>query len=460
MLNLGPLGQMWGTHTYTILTLGFPIADESQQEAVIQVLSKATSEIIGAYPWLAGQVVNETAKEDEGKGSGVYRVVEYKPHEQGTKFLHVKDCRALCPSYADIVKARAPLSKLDGRILSPAYGFPNMYPNSVVEPVLIMQANLITGGLLLTICAQHNVMDANGNAMFIRQFASLCRGQRLSEEQVRIGNSDRETIIPPLKPGQEALPLEIFRLPSMLSLANADPAAANWPPANSGTGWKCFRFTAANVAALKAEASKECSSEKEAQYISSNDAVSTFTWTRIVAARSRRLPKGGNTQLIRGVNARTRLDSPISDWYMGHVILCSLTTVPVENAINDSLSSTTLKVRRSLLDVNDHQIRSFFELLKTEKDRTTINYGAKMDSEADIMITSFAGLGLYDADFGELLGKPDFVRRPTLPAGTAPCYIMPVTREGDIDIIFVISQEEFEILQADAKWTEFTEVIG
>jgi len=31
-------------------------------------------------------------------------------------------------------------------------------------------------------------MDANGNEQFIQQFASLCRGERLSDEGIRAGN--------------------------------------------------------------------------------------------------------------------------------------------------------------------------------------------------------------------------------------------------------------------------------
>ena len=143
---------------------------------------------------------------------------------------------------------------------------------------------------------------------------------------------------------------------------------------------------------------------------------------------------------------------------MGLSILISFASFPLQHILSDSLSSTTIKVRQSLLAVNDHEVRSFFSLLKSEKDKTTINSGAKMNPETDLLFTSFAAQQLYSESFGAL-GMPDFVRRPRLPDGTGLCYLMPKTREGDIDVIIGLSDEEFEGLKGDARWTDYAEAI-
>jgi len=109
------------------------------------------------------------------------------------------------------------------------------------------------------------------------------------------------------------------------------------------------------------------------------------------------------------------VQSPIPAGYMGHTILCTYATLPLEVVVNDSLSVSAIAIRRSLADANDHQFRSFFHMLKNEEDKTTVNYGAKMDPETDIMITSFVAQKLYKTDFGKALGLPAFVRRPMLP---------------------------------------------
>jgi hypothetical protein len=91
---------------------------------------------------------------------------------------------------------------------------------------------------------------------------------------------------------------------------------------------------------------------------------------------------------------------------MGHAILLWPTKLPIQSVINDSLSSTTIKVRRALMEVKDSHMRSFFYLLQNEKDRTTVQYGANVNGETDMLITSFAAQKLYNTNFGEILGKP------------------------------------------------------
>ncbi|OBT73287.1 hypothetical protein VF21_08447 [Pseudogymnoascus sp. 05NY08] len=439
--SLGPLGQI--TPAYTLVTLGFPIENKSQEAAAIFTLEKAAGEIIQVYPWLAGQVVNEGF----GDGSsGTDKVVG---------FVHVKDCTDNCPAYADLVKARAPSSMLDGSILSPAYGFVNSYPRNVVKAVCIMQANLVKGGILLTICTFHGVMDANGNDQFIRQFASLCHGEVIAEEYIRWGNADADTIVAPLKPGEEPLPMEWIRYPSQLGAEEP-----SWPPPPSTGTWRTFRFPRASISALKAEAMKLCTPDYEVKYVSSNDAISTFIWLRIAAARSTHLPKDSKTMVLRAVNGRQKLDTPIHEGYMGHAVMCSFVQVSLDVALNESLSAMAIKLRQGLSQIDDHAMRSFFHLLQTEKDKTTINYGASMKAETDIMLTSWVSQKLYDTNFGDALGKPDFIRRPKLPDALSLAYMMPLTRDGDVDLIISLSDQDHEALRKDAQWEEFVEYLG
>jgi len=77
----------------------------------------------------------------------------------------------------------------------------------------------------LTVRTHHCVMDANCNEQFILQLASLCRGEKLSEEDIRLGNADQNTIVPPPEPGQDLEPLELYRCPSSLGAPRG-----TWPP--------------------------------------------------------------------------------------------------------------------------------------------------------------------------------------------------------------------------------------
>jgi hypothetical protein len=258
MLKLGPFGQMLHITTYALLTLGFPIKDDSDEDEIVSLLEIAAKEMTLFCPWLAGQIVNEKSEDEEEPNSGMYKIINYPPHEQPSKFLHLKACRDLCPSYAEIIKARAPLSMLNGNVISPAYGFTNLYPSNTTQPVVIVQANFVRGGLLLTSCGHHLAMDGNGHEQFIKQFARLCRGEKLLEEHIHMGNADQQTIVPPLSQSQVPSPMDIIRCPSKLN-----DAPGPWPPSASGETWRLFRFTGPKIAALKKEASRECSSSSE-----------------------------------------------------------------------------------------------------------------------------------------------------------------------------------------------------
>lgn len=244
-------------------------------------------------------------------------------------------------------------------------------------------------------------MDANGSEQFMQHFASLCRGDLLSTESVKLGNADRNTIVPPLKPGQTFEPLEIYRCPSSLG-----DTRRNWPPGPPTETWKTFRFTRTNIAKLKALASAFCSPDSEIKYISTDDAISTFIWTRLANIRSGWLPEDSNTSLYRAVNGRRKLDPEIPAGYMGHTILVWPTKILIRSVIDNDLSSTTMEVRRALLQVSDSHMRSFFHLLQNEKDKTTITYGAKVNMETDMLITSFVAQKLYKTSFGDILGEP------------------------------------------------------
>jgi hypothetical protein len=227
-------------------------------------------------------------------------------------------------------------------------------------------------------------------------------GERISQK--RIFDSVMRTKTPLFhfsNPGQDLEPLELHRCPSSLGA----PRRTWLPPLSTGL-WKTFRFTHTKVAELKARASALCSPDSDVKYISCNDAVSTFIWTRIDTIRSARLPEDSNTVILRAANGCRKLDPEIPAGYIGHSILMWPTKLPIQNVINDDLSAATFKVYRSLMEVNDNHMRSFFCLLQNEKDKTTVNYGAKVNGETDMLITSFVAHKLYKTNFGDVLGEP------------------------------------------------------
>ncbi|KAJ4347836.1 uncharacterized protein N0V89_009206 [Didymosphaeria variabile] len=413
-LELGPFGQMIGVHTYNIKTLGFTTQDDAAQERAIESLTAAANKLVTHFPWLTGQVINSEAS---STSSGTFKIVAYPPHEGAAKFIHVKDCKELLQPYQTILEAKAPLSMLDGRILSPGYGFPYMYPSAEKMPVFYAQINLLKGGILLTINAQHNVMDANADSRIIRCFAKLCAGGEVTPEELKLGNADRDEIFPSSNNGEELDKVEWFRVPSML------PFSPPWPPQYGNAPWHCFRIPASSITALKEMAKAAMPNDHSndayaAPYFSTDDILTALIWKHLV--RSRSLSSAATSGLVRAVNGRSHFDPPVPAGYIGHAVTCVWTRVPLSELLSMPLPSVAFALRKNLIEyASPHHLQSLVHLLRTTDDKTTINYGAAMNMETDVMVTSHVAHGIYDADFGAQsgLGKPDVVRRPNLPDG-------------------------------------------
>lgn len=461
MLELGPFGQMIGVHTYNVKTLGFSTPDDAAQNRAIASLTAAASKMASHFPWLTGQVVNFEAN---STSSGAFKVVSYGPHEGPNKFLHIKDCKDLLQPYATILEAKAPLSMLDGRILSPGYGFPYMYPSAEAMPVFVVQISLLRGGLLLTFNAQHNVMDANADSKIIRCFAKLCAGGEVTQEELELGNGDREKYFPPITSTDELDKLEWFRMPSML------PFSPPWPPQYGNAPWHCFRIPASSIAALKNMAkapsvNDQTDSAYNAPYFSTDDIMTALVWKHLV--RSRALPGDTTTSgLVRAVNGRQHFDPPIPAGYIGHTVTCVWTRIPFSELLSKPLPSLAHALRKNLIQyASPNQLKSLVNLLQTTEDQTTINYGATMNMDTDVMLTSHTAHGINEANFGNEsgLGLPDFVRRPNLPDGRGLAYLLPKGRDGSVDMVAGLLPEDLKTLregEGSEEWNTYVKYIG
>jgi len=121
------LGQIHLLKAYTVLCIGFAIADGTEEGAVTAI-QKGATKLTKVFPWLAGQVVNEGS----GPGnSGLFNIVPYEKHQKNPPVI-VKRLPNL--NYQDIVRNKAPMSMLDGELLSPRKGLPASYEKEEEPP--------------------------------------------------------------------------------------------------------------------------------------------------------------------------------------------------------------------------------------------------------------------------------------------------------------------------------------
>ena len=449
------LGQMTFLKTYTIIALGF--RSNNNVVTITRALETAGAKLVKTFPWIGGHVI----RQGQGPGkTGLATIVPYLLGERLTPVI-VKDVREICPSIDAIVNAGAPMTMLDGEVLAVRKGLPDGYDETEEPaPVLVIQANIVKGGVILAFQGNHNSMDMNGMGQMIRLYAKALRDEPFTDLEIEQGNRDRREVIKLLSPDDDKVDISRFRVKP----PSANTSGANISPPN--LQWAYLHFSGQKVASIKAAASgssEESPGELTLQWVSTDDALTAFVCQRITAARIKRLEKEQQVIFCRAVNGRRFLEPPLPREYMGHMVTCVYPTVPLNSAAaTTDLPALTRQMRVSVLNVQSIEIQSIATALNESDDKGAISYGAPLNlSGWDLIISSFTGLGLNQTDFGAVLGgKPLFSKRPRFTPLESLIYLMPKTSDGDIDVACCLRAEDIESLRNDEKFSEFAQCIG
>ncbi|KAI4125290.1 MAG: hypothetical protein LQ338_004336 [Usnochroma carphineum] len=440
---LGVLDQLPFMRTYTQLLLCFPIEPQVDRLKVIGALQHAAAALIEAIPILGGQVVNQKDERIEVPDSGSLLVVPYN-HPNGSS-VRVKALDEFVPYHA-LRSSKVPASMLDATTIAPMKGLPERYGDSDVTPVLIIQANFIPGGLLLCFAGMHSCMDATGLGGLIRMFATLCRDEQLSGEDLEAANFDRAHLPVSLKPDQS--PMSHPELAVQAEVGQSDDSSSS--PASV---WSYFNIPTSKLRELKADGSKGTTSG----WVSTNDVVSAWLWQAITKARSSHIDTSRGTTLLRAINARRVLKPPFPGSYLGNIVMCAFHQVPVTDIRDQPLSKITQEVRKVTNTIDDHYVRSVAALIRAEPDRNKI--GFVMDApDRDFLVSSWAALPVYE-DFG-VVGKPEYVRRPTFSPWAGVCYIMPKQPDGSFEFVLSLQEDDMLRLRNDEHFAAVAEYIG
>jgi hypothetical protein len=453
--HLDALGQQPSFRMYTQICLCFPVADSSSHSAIIHTLKSGLERLSASFPWLAGQVVNE------GSGDGNTGVFKIHPLEKVPRLV-VKDLRqdSSIPTMDALRRSNFPFSMLDENLISPRKAHPGDQSTSDSAPVFLLQANFITGGLLLTFVGQHQTMDMAGQGQIMHLFSKACRNEPFSSEELSSGNLSRYTIIPLLdssyEPGPE-LARQIVTLPSQPISKN--PSTQTAPSPRPKCTWTYFTFPPTSLTALKSLATKTILAPSA--HISTDDALSAFIWQSITRARLPRLNPTSSSTFARSVDVRHFLDIPPT--YPGLMHSMTYHTYPLHQLVVEPLGSIASQLRSALdpkTSTLGHDTRALATLLNRTPNKNIASFTATLDLSADIIFSSWAKVDCYALDFNMGLGKPEAVRRPRFNAVESLIFLMPRTRDGEIAVAICLRDEDLERLRRDEEFGRYARFIG
>ena len=362
-------------------------------------------------------------------------------------------------------------------------------------PVFAANYTLLDGGVVVGLCVHHALMDGTGIAEFIRFWADCtrCRGVlgmpapdpdellhrdrllRLATCPARDWKED-ET-----RPRNLSLGKLLARHPEFVLLsdlmATAGPPAP--PPSPMGSS-RVFTFDGSKLDAIKTSLRPE--------RITTNTVLCALIWSCITRARTARRAGGLgalSSKLCFTINGRTRLHGGalIDPPFLGNVVLYGLAEVAVEElehvglachafagsgfdiALSADCVSPLVPVAKKIGGVVDlvtpEYVANVVELLdQALAARDTIVPRCDSFHAADIIMTSWANMDLYQSDFGAVVGKPEFVRVPEMETDGF-VIVLPRKRtaeghvENGIEVVVAMHPEDIVALKKDAVWCSY-----
>ncbi|KAM0723835.1 hypothetical protein Q7P37_000825 [Cladosporium fusiforme] len=439
---------------YTQLCYVFPVQDETAYSRIERILEAGLDRLADAFPWIAGQVVNEGA-ESGSSGTYVVRKLHRRPR------LVIKDLRLeeSTPNLESLKKVDYPVAMLDEDSIAPRKTLDMVFgqPSDPAE-VFLVQANFITGGLLLTVATQHNTMDMTGQSGMTRLLSKACRGEDFTSEELRVGNMSSAGAIELLDSSvdvEKELSNQSMK-PSAPQPTPEGPVEATPPPPECI--WAFINFDAKSLATLKATATESITSD----FISTDDALTAFIWQATTRARLPRLSPSRSITFARAIDPRRYLKE-IPPSYPGLVQNMAYSTSTVEDLTSKPLGHAASLLRAAVDPKTsdlERNTRALATLLHRSEDKSSINVTGQLDLSADIMLSSWAAVKCYEDDFGFGLGKPEMVRRPGFTPVESLMYLLPRTPRGDVAAMVCLRKDDIERLKGDEVFMRLGRFVG
>jgi trichothecene 3-O-acetyltransferase len=429
---------------YTQITFCFPIIDEQPElpiEATIRTLQDGVERLSTSFPWTAGKVVQE---------HGLYKIRA----REGSLSIVIKELRHhdSMPSWDILQKASFPFSMLDECTIAPVKTLSEEAGPELL--VFLVQANIISGGLLITFNGQHGSMDMAGLGEVIRLLAKACRNEPFTTSELAVGNMRRDNIFcligkDDLSGGEGD------------STGNSVDERVAPQIEIPSCSWAYFLFSASSMRALKSEA---MSTIPTSDFVSTDDVLSVFVWQSITRARLRRLGVGSDltSTLSRNVNVRRYLD--VAPGYPGVITHSTTHSISIDTLVEKSLGSLAVDLR-SALDpkvIAEETRASALHIMKGGAAKAT--FASTSTPELDVRLSSWAKEKCYEVEFGFAAGtgKLEAVRRPRFMDGAREglVYLLPKALDGEIAVGICLRDADLEILKTDEVFVKYATYIG
>lgn len=450
------------------VTCTYQLDDNVVKETMMAQICEGLRKLMSEYRFLAGALY-------EPLGSGrpfVRRTASHADFVVHVQNLTITDPNF--PSFDELKRRHFPASELNERMLPRSFTPSPVPPPGEGVPVMVVQFNLIKGGLVIGVALHHMLVDARGLDKLLARWAAHTRSiidpaRYPLPSPIQIGNLDPAVLdVAVPVTGEKTVDYRRQALASLKYAPNAPPTSDIPPSAMEQHIW---HISASKLAALKASAAPLAGDDTQ-QWVSTNDCVTALMWRAVTRAR---LAKHGiaspekdtrnlaleNSLDVRKAFRATKSDG-IPDDYVGNVVMFSKATMPLCKLVApETFRAVVVKTREAVEAYRAWPtVRSALEWIAACPRGADVEMDFKAVSGLDVVTTSWRVLEAYErADFGF---GPLMALRWATAVFDGYCFLYPRRPSGELDegveIYLGLERECMEKLLLDEELSKWAEV--
>lgn len=425
-----------------------------------------------------------------GENCSVKGRLEAREHSDWTPQVIFKDLSESWPEYEDLLDEGLPQDLLDGAQLLPPVRS-NWDLNNEGAAGVVVQANFIHGGLLLSVSIFHSLIDGMSSSLLFNMWAKHMRIQQHDNRDTaeliitpdccdydlipkiwasagnQTGSSESGSanehawrllgMLPPLSPA-ELRTREAFTL---------DPTLTSPLPRMKTT---IFYISATALKELSNVASREGSE----LVVTANDVLMALIWRCTMRARYAVEPDnqsyttpGVLAELDTTLDGRSLFSEQVPWAYMGTLIFIATTRMPLSKLISPAtkLEEVAHAVRQAVASITRERLHQSYALAAAISDYSTIRHPFATFEGTETCLTSLVTLPVMSTRFGSRVfkrgGLIDHARTPRreFDAVCRRVAIFPQQPSGGFEVMLAFKEKEMEYIERDPEFSRFAKFL-
>ncbi|KAH7182355.1 acyltransferase [Fusarium flagelliforme] len=466
---LSPLDQL-NSSFYLRWSLVFHVKD---LEKAVDSLSRGLEAVTTKVPYLKGRIIYRTETYGD-ETSSIARAAVSMTFDDPDVLLREQRPTNELPSLAKMKEESAPAHLFSDDL----YSLPTFIDTASNEfhPVFEATYTPIEGGLILSMCVHHGVMDGRGLATLTNLWAFFARQNDNNLPPIYLPDPD-EPFTRTIRLAASANDtVDCGKELGFQHYQNDRILGQDIPPSTNASrkrSSKIFTFSVDKLEYARSLLADNC-------HVTINSILSAVIWcnvTRIRLSRRPEQPPIPYSRFFQMVDGRRRLGPAIDKPgpYLGNVVLTSTADVALDvlattGAFDHDEIPLMAPIAQAIIDastrVNKEHISGFLEILQRVQDPTSLGVGCMSQHGIDFISSSWANLPLYECDFGSVLsqgcaegtgGRPAFVRYPYVDYADGNMIVLPrrkspTGKDEIIEVYLMLAEDELLALSEDARF--------